>query len=61
MGKKEEAKVPLRRAKELGAPADEIGALANKIDPAFATELGVEGKPEPAPPPKKGRGGRRGR
>ncbi len=59
LGRKEEAKDPLKRARAAGAPADQVGAIAGQIDPAFAEELGVP-VPEKAPSAPKRRG-RRGR
>jgi tetratricopeptide (TPR) repeat protein len=55
-GKKEEAKAPLRKAKELGASPDAFGPIAAAIDPAFAEELGAKGAAPPSdekPKPKR--------
>jgi hypothetical protein len=53
VGKKNEAKEPLTRAKAKGAPADAVGALAALIDPAFAAELGMKAAEPEGPAPRK--------
>jgi tetratricopeptide (TPR) repeat protein len=54
LGRKDEAKAPLKRAKDKGAAPADLAAIAVQIDPAFVTELGLDGvKP---PPGKKGGG-----
>jgi tetratricopeptide (TPR) repeat protein len=59
LGRKEEAKAPLKRARDKKGDEGEIAALAAQVDPAFVEELGVKAtdggaKPKPAPaPPRK--------